>query len=306
MGSATACSAANSAGETAEPIPLLPYSTLTPTVFQPTATGELQPTLAPLPSPTPLLYTVVANDTLIGIAVKFNVTLEALLTANPGVDPRFLSVGKVLFIPIGEAQIASAIPSPTPVSLEGPDPVCYLTSSGGTWCFWLVTNTHAQALENLSAQINLYSQNGELLASQTALTPLNLIPAGSQAPLSAYFPPPSPDWNFARAHLLTAVTVSDEGTRYLPLQMEGLDVDIAVNGLQATARGQVRLASGSMPASLVWIVAVAYDAAGNVVGVRRWESSEALAPGSAQNFVVEVFSLGPPIDHVDILTEARP
>jgi LysM repeat protein len=44
-------------------------------------------------------YSVQSGDTPSSIARKHNVSLNALLSANPGVDPRHLKIGQVLKIP---------------------------------------------------------------------------------------------------------------------------------------------------------------------------------------------------------------
>jgi len=44
-------------------------------------------------------YVVQAGDIPVTIAEKFGITVEALLAANPGIDPRGLQVGQVLIIP---------------------------------------------------------------------------------------------------------------------------------------------------------------------------------------------------------------
>lgn len=62
------------------------------------------------PSPTPqpprpgqcpngFFYTIVAGDTLYRLAIRFNTTVEAILRANPGIDPNRLFVGQRICIP---------------------------------------------------------------------------------------------------------------------------------------------------------------------------------------------------------------
>lgn len=47
------------------------------------------------------IYTIVAGDTLYSIAVRFNVTVNAILAANPGLDPNRLFIGQRICIPGG-------------------------------------------------------------------------------------------------------------------------------------------------------------------------------------------------------------
>lgn len=59
------------------------------------------PTAAP---PTPscpggFLYTIKAGDTLYLLAQRYNVTVQALIAANPGIDPNRLQIGQVICIP---------------------------------------------------------------------------------------------------------------------------------------------------------------------------------------------------------------
>jgi hypothetical protein len=58
-------------------------------------------------------------------------------------------------------------------------------------------------------------------------------------------------------------------------------------------------------ADVIWLAAVAYAADGRVVGVRKWEADQGLAAGEKLPFEMSIFSMGPPIDHVDTLVEAR-
>ncbi|MCX8026157.1 MAG: hypothetical protein N3A60_13240, partial [Thermanaerothrix sp.] len=62
----------------------------------------------------------------------------------------------------------------------------------------------------------------------------------------------------------------------------------------------------TQPAQQVWVLGVVYDAAGQVVGVRRWESATPLAPGERLSFRLWVYSAGPPIARAEVQVEARP
>lgn len=62
------------------------------------------------------VYRIQPGDTFYALAVRFGVSLSALLAANPGVDPSRLTVGQTICIP------SSAPPTPTFISM----PCCLL------------------------------------------------------------------------------------------------------------------------------------------------------------------------------------
>ncbi len=45
-------------------------------------------------------YTIKSGDTLYLLAIKYNTTVEAIMAANPGIDPMNLQIGQVICIPI--------------------------------------------------------------------------------------------------------------------------------------------------------------------------------------------------------------
>ena len=56
-------------------------------------------TPGPVPCPGGTLYTIRAGDTLFALAQRYNTTVDAILRANPGIDPNNLRVGQVICIP---------------------------------------------------------------------------------------------------------------------------------------------------------------------------------------------------------------
>jgi LysM repeat protein len=283
-----------------------PYFTPSLIPIETAISEENTPTPLSLPTPTAFRYTVVTGDTLLGIAARFEITLEELLAANPEADPYLLSVGAELIIPdsTGEGGVASLGMMPTPIPVDEIEPVCFPTASGGLWCLWLVQNNHTTPLENLSAVVRLFDFRGEELLSQTAFAPLNVLWQGDEIPLMTYFSPPVPSWSEVQFQLETALEVIGED-RYLPGKVNNLQVQLSENGLSAIVSGAVSLQGEGNSASNIWVTAVAYNAEDTVVGSRRWEGGGIEAGGYSQFFIL-VYSLGPPIDRVEVLVEARP
>ncbi len=295
--------------------PLTPYFSPTPSknVISQTRTRHTS-TPPPPPTPTPVTYQVVKGDTMLGIALRYGIPLVDLLAANPEVNPRFLSIDTVLIIPQGE-ETTEVPTTPTPPPVELDDPVCYATYDGGAWCFLLVQNEGPYGLENISSWIGLYTQDGKNVAGELGITPLNLLPAGGDMPVVVRFSPRLPEDFTAISDRFNAFAVPEDTDRYLGTELAVEEMEISENGLQASLRGMVSLPKESPAAKLVWVLAVAHDREGNVVGVRRWERvgtsseeelSDVLIGGKSLPFSLEVYSLGPAIERVNVLVEARP
>jgi hypothetical protein len=275
-------------------IPLIPFQTAT--AIQ-TAIPE-QGAEPPLASPTPNMYTVVEGDTFFSIAATLGISLDALMAANPEVDARLITPGTEMLIPSisAEGTPISALPTPTPVPVDVGNPTCYATAAGELWCFLLVTNESGQTNENLAGFIHLISADGETLATMEAVAPLNILRPGGAMPLVAYMHEPPVDWVSVTGQLLSAYVVPEGDATYLDVQLQETDVDIFPSGLSARVLGEVDTQS----AEVIWVLAVAYGNNGEVVGVRRWESS------GENEFSFLVYSLGPQIADVQLLVEARP
>jgi LysM repeat protein len=272
---------------------IIPYHTATPPVTTLVVTTVPTPSPPPLPSPTP--------DTMIAIAARFGITLDELQVANPEVNPNFLSVGTQLVIPVEFEEGGTTDDQLLPIE-EG-NTECYQVRSGGVWCYWLLTNPLAQPVENISAVIRLYDGLGQQLVSKQAVPLLNILEPETQAPITVFFEPPVPTWQLAQGQLQSVVYANQFSERYILGSFEAVDVNISLDGLMADISGELRMTVGQLP-EYVWVLAVAYDANGVVVGARRWEAPRDQLTDSP-DFIFQVYSLGRPIDHVDLLFEAR-
>lgn len=278
---------------------LTPYHTLTPDPVVPTATIMVVIPVTPAPTPTPFAHTVVKGETMLGIAFQYGVSLDDLKAANPAVDPQFLSVGTSLVIPIN-GEIPQILPTPTPAQVNVDQPRCYRSGEGGVWCIVAVRNELKTGVENISVWIGLFTKQGVNISNETVYATLNLVKPGDTIPLMVYFSPPIPEEIISQSQLLSALEVVEDDLRYLKSQAEIAQVAISEDGSQAELKGEVNLGDYNSVPSQVWALAVAYDVNGDIVGSRKWEST------GETNFVITVYSLAGEIDHVKVLTEARP
>ncbi len=100
------------------PTPPLPTATPIPLIVAPTEA----PTIEPTPTPRVTQYVVQQNDTLWDIAIRFGfTTLDAIIAANPGINPDFLSLGQVINIP-GADFVPPPRPQPTAAPAQPQQP----------------------------------------------------------------------------------------------------------------------------------------------------------------------------------------
>ena len=331
------CSQRNPAQDTHTPtyIPLTPYLTRTPSSTPapphlPSATPQVVlPSPTPTITPTPHTYKIASGDTLGGVALRFGISLPALQTANPKVDPRLLSVGATLVIPAQPPGTPSpeplALVTSTPQPLLVQAPVCYPSADGRLTCLVTVENDQDATLENITAWVGLANAQGESISSQVAIPPLNILTSGEKLPLVAIFSP-SAEAASPQVRLLSAVPVPAGDQRYARTRLDIQKEIIDPGKLQATLSGEVELlpprkpakqastatpqsgASGTVQpepvAHHVWLAAVAYGPGGAPVGYRKWEAELDLYAGSKLPFEVTVYSLGPAIEKVELLVEA--
>lgn len=282
---------------------LLAYSS--PTATQEPDPVQTRPVVSVGASPTPFVHQVAEGDTLLGIAIRYGVELSELLAANPEIDPRFLTVGQAIRIPGPDGAAPETIlPTSTPVSVPLGTPACYLSVSGGSVCFAVIENPGEVTIEGLTAQISLLSTQGSSIATQLAYPPLNLLEPGGRMPLVAHFPGQVVGPSGAQATLLSAVQAADLEGRYAEVEITTIEVELHPD-LAHVSFEVHNPASNDLPIAPVVIV-VAYDASGRVVGYRKWESEAPLRVDRSLQGSLDVAGLGPDIDEVEVLAEARP
>ena len=235
-----ACSSSVS-GSTSVPRNIKQYLTMTPSAIASQANRLVVSVTTPLPSPTPFTYTVKSGDTMGQIAQKFNVSLYALMAANPNVDPNSISIGQTLKIPSQQNLSGASTPTPVPFSVK--QIACYPTSDRGMWCFVLVNNNSSNFIEDVTAQITLMDNHGKSIASQTATLPLDILSPNSSLPLTTYFAPDVPLDAKPQAQILTAIQIQPNDPRYLPATLQKTLAQVGASGLTAQVSGQVLLLS---------------------------------------------------------------
>lgn len=287
---------------------LTPYftATIAPSM---TVTPIDAPTATPLPTltPTPRTYVLKEKDTLWTIAAKNGLTVAELQAANPGLDPYDLKAGMTIIIPApSSAQETEMVPSPTAVGVTIHSPECTPSLTGGLYCFAIAENQQGFDIENLVAQFILTDPDTGDRYIQEGLLPLNRLPSGVSLPLFTYFAPPVTGTPIVEVQLLSASPVPDSGDVFLDIEIVDLTTTISTDGYSASVTGTVKLVNTKKTASQFWVAAVAYDAQGKVVGVRKFNQQAELSKNASGDFSIYIYSIAGKIDHVDLFGEATP
>lgn len=297
---AVSCTSIPDAPAPVPPSNLKPYATATRGI-SPSATPVVAEIL--VPSPTPSTYKVAAGDSLGTIAEQYGLSLAELQAANPGVVSESLTVGQNINIPVPSSG-GNALSEPAAAELG---PVQCHPAGVGTYCLVQVHNQFDEKLENVTVLMSVLDAKGRVQDRQEAFMPLNILPSGSELPAYTLFTE-LPTGTLPIAQLSSAIRLPASDRRYLPAVTRNTLVSIEWNGRSAHVQGQIFLPDGvkAQSASTIWLAAVAYDIDGQIVGFRRWEWQGSLKPGGVKAFDFSVYSLGPAIETVDVIVEARP
>ena len=285
---------------------LTPFLTYTPTPTLIVETAEIfTPTLPPSPTPTPRIHVVKKGEDLGGIAFAYQVSLQALMEANPDIDPYILSIGTELIIPASEAADLDTTPVPTPIALTVSGATCYEEQSVGYWCLASIDNQQAYAVESVSVQFKVIDPEGEVIDSRAVSAPLRRILPEQAVPVVIYIPGQFSQENRVIAEIATALPVKEDDPRYAS-QVQILEQHVEYRDLKLDARitGMVKFEHQEGYALNVAILAIAFDKGDNIVGLRQWRSDGYLEAGEEIPFSLIAYSMKDEIERVDLIAEA--
>jgi LysM repeat protein len=279
-----------------------PTATAPPPVYTPTptsrvritATAPLLPpadTATPTIAPTPIVHVVQDGETLLGIALDYGVSLEALQAANGIEDPRFLQVGQRLTIPTGQEAVGGApgllLPTPTPMPFGVRGLALYETPVGSLWCLGEIVNTTNVALTNVQVRVTLYDAAGQPLAAADVFAAADFVLPGERAPFGVLFTSPPAGWASPQVAIVRGEAAGALTDLYVPIALSEVTGQPSGPQFQVSGVAQNASTTGQAAASLS-IVATTYDAQGLVTGFRQ-ESlplEGPVAPGVTVPFTV--------------------
>ena len=301
IGLSTACIVFKKPAAVQEMITLTPWIWNTPTTA-PTAVIPMPThTDQPLPFQT---YTVKEGDTLSDIAFRFHLTIEDLLLANAGLDARLIPKGATLIIP-QKQEGKIILPTPTPLLVAISPVHCYAGLPSGQYCIALVHNPSPDPIDDISASVSLFQEDGKQITEQMVALPLTRLAAGKSLPLLANFPTIELPHSQASVQLLSALPARNGDGRFLPLTVLLEQNNLFEGKKAAQLRGKIVVdLKDTLSPVYVRLAAVAYDSTHQPVGLRSWDWKGDLHSNQEIPFDITLFSLSGAIADVDIQAEA--
>jgi LysM repeat protein len=284
---------------------LLPFHTRTPSSPPRQDLSTPVRLTTPQPSPTPLIHLIQGGDTLLGISIRYGVSLEDLLIANTGIDPGFLSIDQEIIIPGPEGEpVGVLLPSPTPMLVEIGRPQCFRAAPDDLLCITEIRNDTGEMIEGMTVSFEIIEAGIEV-GKYAIFGPLNLLAPGTSMPFMIRIAGWDGEVPGVSVNVLSGVRVEDPGSRYATVSIDGLQDDISEGGEYVKLSGEVLLEDASdYAAHRLRVLGVAYSSTGYPVGYTVWED-EITGDFSQIPFDITVFSLGGRIFKTDIFTEAQ-
>jgi LysM repeat protein len=253
-------------------------------------------------TPTPVIYVIQKGDTLLPIARRFGVTVTDIQEANGISDPRRLRIGQEIIIPVkeGDGQ-PTTVPTPTPVALQIEGLAFHYTSTDSLWCLGEVGNLSGQPAEEVQVEVSLHDQDGQLLASGSAFTQLDILGTGGRAPFAILFPAPPSSFAQYQTRVLGGVPSTHLGPRYPDLVV----LDSWAGWLEETGVGSYQVRgevhnTGQADAENVVVIVTLYDEENRVVAARTVDiPPRTFLTGARAPFEVTMTPLGT-VDRYDV------
>lgn len=286
---------------------LLPYATASATSTVPARTATVEPIPTIGPTATPLIHRVEQSDTLLAIAARYGISLDDLLAANPGLNPRLLRIGHELLIPgPGGEPIEELAARTEPAPLELSTTRCFAEATGFMTCLLTARNPASDPVEGIVLTVTLVDAQGRPLASAAAAGPAGMLPGGGTLPFSARFDrEASRDAAHAVAEAASAYLAPEARVRMVGVEVQETLHEPSQDRRRWELAGTVVLAQGSEDMEArVTLVASGFDAQGFLVGYSTWKR-ESLGAGENASFRMTVFSLGSPFAFVDVQAQAE-
>ncbi len=271
----------------------------------PTSTVLQLPTATLAPSPTPIMYQVQAEDTLLGIALQHNSTVAELVALNPTINPDLLSIGQLIQLPQPTRLATSAANAggETAVSdqLSIHQIVAYQTPVGSLWLLGEVINEGDVPVESVQVAIDLLDNQLTQLEQVIVWTAVSTIQPDSKAPFGVLISDPPETFAQPAATIVGGNVVVGIGSRYFEVTL--LQTTVDQQGEQFQVTGQLQN-DGSQTAAEIRLVATFYNEEQIITGFQQQRIDGVLGVGETAVFNFIAASPGRETSSAIVIIEA--
>ena len=258
-------------------------------------------TSTPAPTAIPIIHIVALGETISSIALRYGVLMDALMEANPGVEPTALIVGDKLVIPAYNNSQAAEVDPAILKNIQILVPECIQTRDGGLWCAGLIENQGQEDLEDIVVKFSFRDVDGNVIEEKSAPTIMRHILPGMAVPVVVFLEKVPALYADITMNIFSALVVEASISPYLVVSIDEETRDL--NGIEATISGRMRVEGNQEKGQAdIRIGAAGFDEDGHLVGVRRLDSSATL--NEAFNYSITVYSSAGNIAEVSLYTEA--
>jgi murein DD-endopeptidase MepM/ murein hydrolase activator NlpD len=256
-------------------------------------------------TPTPVIHTIAAGESLLTIADRYGISVSGLQEANGILDPRTLQIGQQLIIPREEesAVAANATATPTPLTVAVENLHFTENAIGGLWVLGEVLNTAGTPVEQVRVGVTLLDDQGGIVAQSQGLVALDLLDVEERAPFAILFGATPGKFEQFQAYPVSAVPAY-VGSYYRDLAVEEIRTE-SERYASYTVTGLVRNV-GPEEAVNVQVVLTAYDPLDRVIAMRQVEPEHNVVPrGGVTNFTAVLAPVGGPIARISAEAQGR-
>ncbi|MCB9422215.1 MAG: LysM peptidoglycan-binding domain-containing protein [Ardenticatenaceae bacterium] len=266
-------------------------------------TPSPMPTATATPTATPIIYTIVEGDTLLGIAIQNQTTTEEIEAMNPDVQPALLQIGQTLVLPPpATPQFQGVASTAVPIQIIIRHVKAYQTPVGSLWLLGEVVNLGDLPAGNVQVSIGLLDVAGAELGTAVAWAAVPVIMPGQSAPFGILLNQPPANFVHPSVSVVGGETVLDLGTQVVDLLVGETAVTIADDRVQVDGTVQN---SGQSTVQSVVVTATFYDDLGDVTGFQQQNLDGNLAPGETVSFNLTAASPGGPTANLTLTAYAQ-
>lgn len=281
-------------------VQLTPYRTMSAATEEPVLpTKPTEGQITPNPTPMPTIHVVALGETVSSIALKYGVTIDVILLANPKITPTALIVGDEVVIPT-ILSVETTYLDPAYINNLKISELNCIPSGRGLWCGVMLENKLDRDLEYPVILFSFINADGEVLLEQRVPAVLRQSTAGAAIPVVIFIENIPDGYSSVQTALFSVKELLEDREKREVIVENAVDL---FYGLSASITGSMRIEMENSDQVDITVAVAAFDIDGKLVGVRRVDGS--VAVNESFDYGITVYSAGGEITDVVLYVEVN-